>query len=135
LKKLLALGLCAAALLSCSTPGSGYLSGIHYAYYTVVVASGAFGTASGTVQTAPSGGSVPFSGASLPYTSSTISMSFTGAGAVLTGTASATSSVGAGPAALTMGIWIDGIQKYSATTTPAAAAGAAASVTVQTPLI
>ena len=60
-------------------------------------------------------------------------MAFTGAGAHLTASANAVSS--AGPASLTMSMWIDGVQKYTATTYPAMLGGAIVNVTVQSPLI
>jgi hypothetical protein len=136
-RKLIVLFTCIAALVACSNPSpSGYLSGTHQVHYSVTVALGAFTANTLNVDLQSSlYGSTPdtFNNQILPYTSSTYSMNFTGAGAHLTASGSATASLG--PASLTMSIWIDDVQKYTSTTAIAAGSGAIATVTVNSPLI
>jgi hypothetical protein len=135
--KLVAIVACVVAVIACSNASPpSYLSGTHQVYYTVTVASGAFtaNTLSVDLQTSPYGTTpTSISSLPLPYTSPTYSMAFTGAGAYLTATGSATAS--SGLVALTMSIWIDGVRKFTATTGIPAAMGAIATVTVQSPLI
>ncbi len=113
--------ICAAALCSCSLsnlygPGSmSYLSGNHSVYYTVDAASGGF-VASGlsaTVQTDPAGATTDFAAQALPFISPTYTMDFSGTGAYIR--VSASDGWASGSASLTMSVWIDGVQAYTAT--------------------